>query len=331
MIWNCPQCAGELDASETELRCKDCAATYPVIAEIPDFRLGEAAWIDFADDRERALILEEIVDRDGLEAALVNVFRNSRKFSVEKSRFRSRQVFAGISKCEHHLDGWLSNLRREPVLEIGSGPGQLLAAAAARGMTIAGLDVSLEWLAFSKHWIRQLGAEPVLACGLAENLPIKTGSLQSVISMDVIEHVGDQHRYMTEIGRVLQPGGRFALVTPNRFSLSPEPHVGVWGVGYLPVKLQAPWVKLVSGQDYDYTRLLSKGEARRLVYRAIGIKAAIVFPQIPDEEIVLFSKYKAKLAGAYNRIVSARLFSPVMPFIGAFFQITGTKPRAVTN
>ncbi len=231
MFWCCPDCHGALKTEPDTLQCAVCEVRYPIIAGIPDFRSDDAAWIDFDEDRRRALALDEIVAEQGLEAALINVFRSSRGFSEKKSVFRSRQVLSGISKSEHQLDGWLSGLEEGSVLEIGSGPGQMVAAAAKRGFTLAGLDVSLEWLAFSRHWARSYGAEPVLACGMGEKLPVRNASVRSVISLDVIEHVGDQNAYVAEIGRVLEPGGRFHLVTPNRYSLSPEPDVGVWGVG----------------------------------------------------------------------------------------------------
>ena len=328
MLWCCPTCKGALEAQADMLGCTGCDATYPVVAGVPDFRASAPAWIDFDTDRERARKIDEIIRTDGLEAGVLDVFRTSRKFSEKKSQFRMKQVFAGVGKCERQLEGWLSGIVADPLLEIGSGPGQLVVAAARRGLDLTAIDVSMEWLMVSKHWAESHGGQPKLACAMAEQLPIRTDTIGSIISMDVIEHVGDRHAYMSEIGRVLRPGGQFALVTPNRFSMSPEPHVGVWGVGYLPVKWQAGWVKLVSGQGYDYNRLLSTGESRRLVRRATGMKARITFPAISNEEISLFPPFKAFLARLYNRVTGAAVFAPLMPFFGAYYRVTGTKPSS---
>ena len=62
---------------------------------------------------------------------------------------------------------------------------------------------------------------------------------------------------MEEVGRVLRSGSGVVLTTPNRFSLTPELHVFVWGVGWLPRRLQAGYVRWRSGKSYDHTRLFS--------------------------------------------------------------------------
>lgn len=298
-----------------------------MIGEIADLRIEAPTWIDFEEDRNKALAIDECVKADGLEAAILGVFRTSRKFSLEKSQFRVRQVFARIDKCSADLEGWLkpSVDVKGVVLEIGCGPGQLIAAAAQRDRKIAGVDVSLEWLMIAKHLIRQAGGEPILAAGVAEHLPLKANIVESIISLDVIEHIGDQSGYVGEIARVLAPGGQFALVTPNRFSLSPEPHVEVWGVGYLPERFQAKWVKIVSGKDYNFTRLLSVSQTKNLFIKHGDLSTDISFPPIAEADLVMFSNLKAKLAHFYNALITSPLIKPFLPFFGAYYRITGTK------
>ncbi len=283
------------------------------------------AWIDFDRDRDRALHIDALAREQGLSEAILDIFRTSRKFDEKKSRYRLKQVQSGIEKCSREMSGWLAPLTREPALDLGVGPGQFVAAAAREGRLMQGIDVSLEWLTIAKHWSRSLGVEPMLAGALAEHLPLKAGALGSVISYDVIEHVGDQKRYASEIGRVLAPGGTVAMVTPNRYSLSPEPHAHVWGVGYLPVQWQASWVKLMSGRDYAYCRLLSTGEIKRLFQREAGLELDVVFPPISREEIAQFPRLKTGLAHAYNGITQSVFARPVMPFVGAYYRASGTK------
>lgn len=328
LSWACPACHGELDANPDTLVCKECARGYPLVAEIPDFRVEAPAWIDFDHDRDRALHIDTVAREQGLSEAIIDIFRNSRKFDEKKSRYRLKQVLLGIEKCSREMSGWLAPLTRDPVLDLGVGPGQFVAAAAREGRVMQGIDVSLEWLMIAKHWSRSFGVEPMLAGALAEHLPLRAGALGSVISYDVIEHVGNQKRYASEIGRVLAPGGTVAMVTPNRYSLSPEPHAHVWGVGYLPVRWQAPWVKLMSGREYAYCRLLSTGEIRRLFRREAGLDLDVVFPPISPEEILQFSKLKTSMAHAYNNITQSALARPVMPLVGAYYRASGTKPKA---
>ena len=46
-------------------------------------------------------------------------------------------------------------------------------------------------------------------------LPFDDASFDVVVSMEVIEHLPDQLRFMNEIARILKPGGRAIITTPN--------------------------------------------------------------------------------------------------------------------
>jgi SAM-dependent methyltransferase len=54
-----------------------------------------------------------------------------------------------------------------------------------------------------------------------EDVPLDDATVDLVLSVEVLEHVGDVGRAIREIGRVLAPGGRAVLTTPcaNRWSL----------------------------------------------------------------------------------------------------------------
>lgn len=330
MFWKCPQCHGDLAAAPDSLACAACDRRYPVVAELPDFRLGRPAWIDFDRDRDRALAVDALIRAEGLEAGIANVFEISRRFDPAKIRFRTRQVLAGADKYDRQIEGWLAATRDRPLLEVGVGPGQMSVALARRGIAVHGIDVSMEWLVVAKHWLRQVGVEPQLATAMAEDLPVADGAVASYVSLDVIEHVGDQARYVREMARVLKPGGRYALVTPNRYSLAPEPHVGVWGVGYMPRPMQIAWVRRRTGTDYTFTRLLSTAETRRLFRNQAGLEPDLHFPPIAAEEIALFPPFKARLARIYNRISAGRAFGWIAPLTGTHYQITGSRPAAAS-
>src|SRR3989304_5032789 len=50
----------------------------------------------------------------------------------------------------------------------------------------------------------------------AERLPYASAAFDLVLSHEVLEHVPDDRRTVEEILRVLRPGGRLVLFTPNR-------------------------------------------------------------------------------------------------------------------
>ena len=58
--------------------------------------------------------------------------------------------------------------------------------------------------------------------------------------LDLLEHVAGQKDLIGEAHRVLAPRGVLFLATPNRWSLAPESHVKVWGLGFLPRAWRAP-------------------------------------------------------------------------------------------
>ena len=52
-------------------------------------------------------------------------------------------------------------------------------------------------------------------------LPLRPSTVDVVASLQVIEHLWDQPGFLAECARVLRPGGRLLLTTPNRLTFSP--------------------------------------------------------------------------------------------------------------
>ena len=327
MIWKCPRCRGGLHEEAAAVRCAACAAAFPVFDGIPDLRIPGASWIDF--DAERAYartLLREMKDAPP-EAWIRRVFADQRPGDDVRTELRTRQALAGPRRLEGELAGWL----RAAVagtglfLDIGCGAGTLLAGAAREGRRGIGVDVSIVWLLVAARLVRAFGGEPILAAACAEALPLADGAVTGVISLDVIEHVADPRVYLREIDRVLAPGGSVALSTPNRFSLAAEPHVFVWGVGWLPRRWQKAYVRWRSGKPYEFVRLLSHRELRVLLRSNTRLDAEIFAPPIPEEEVARFSRRRALLAAAYNRIVSRRGWQSLCLRVGPFLRIVGRK------
>ncbi len=63
------------------------------------------------------------------------------------------------------------------------------------------------------------GMRGVLADACAP-LPFRTGSFDALVCMEGIEHFEDQTGFLRECARVLKPGGRLVLTTPNVLHLS---------------------------------------------------------------------------------------------------------------
>lgn len=149
--------------------------------------------------------------------------------------------------------------------------------------------------------------------------------MHAVISLDVIEHVADRQVFLREIDRVTRVGGRLALATPNRFSLAAEPHVSVWGVGWIPRRWQATFVRWRSGKSYAYTCLLSTWEAARMLRRNTTFSFRILLPEVSEEEIRHFPRYRQALARLYNRLIERSVLRRFFLAVGPFFRVVGVR------
>jgi SAM-dependent methyltransferase/uncharacterized protein YbaR (Trm112 family) len=331
-IWRCPLCRCQLDERADRLVCVSCAATYPVFGGIPDLRVNLPHWIDIETDRRKASRLLDLVPVLTLPDLVAECFRQ-RGWSEADVQRRTRQTLDEAGRYERELDDWLvvPTTGALPFLDLGCGAGGLLAAAAARSRPGFGLDVSLEWLVVARQLIRERGSMPVLAAALGEALPLADGSVGGVVSLDVIEHVDDQGKYLSEIDRTLAPGSVCALATPNRYSLSAEPHVSIWGVGWLPRAWQQAYVRRRSGKSYAYCRLLGLLELQRLLRTFTGLAPRILLGIIPPEEIAHFRPSKTIAARIYNWLVTLRAARAVLLLVCPFFRVLARKGDIATR
>jgi SAM-dependent methyltransferase len=205
------------------------------------------------------------------------------------------------------------------LLDLGCGTGGLLAAAGRRFSLVAGVDVAFRWLLVGRLRLREAGVDAALICANAEYLPFAPARAGCVTANDLLEHVADPAAVLAECRRVTASGGHCYLSTNNRYSLAPEPHVQVWGVGFLARGLQARYVQAARGHSYRNLGLLSGTELRRFAERA-GLACGGIEPA------PLFARHLGgsleRLAGVYN---SVRLTPLLRPFLG----LVGPRVQAV--
>jgi ubiquinone/menaquinone biosynthesis C-methylase UbiE len=107
------------------------------------------------------------------------------------------------------------------VLDLGCGEGNLTALLAGAGGRTLGVDVAEAALRRARRRHPQLSFELVPIDG---PLPLRDGTFDLVWASEVIEHVADTARWLSEIRRVLVPGGRLLLTTPNHGRLALTMH-----------------------------------------------------------------------------------------------------------
>jgi len=89
------------------------------------------------------------------------------------------------------------------ILDVGAGEGALVERYRGRGWDILGVDSAYE--------------SPNVRRADLLSLPFDCGAFDTALCLDVLEHVGllDQPRALSEIARVLKPGGGLLLSVPN--------------------------------------------------------------------------------------------------------------------
>lgn len=103
-------------------------------------------------------------------------------------------------------------VQEKRVLDIACGEGYGAAALQKAGaIHVIGVDVSE--LACS-HVRSKYGLDARV--GSAEQIPLSNGSVDIVVSFETIEHVSNPGRFLDECARVLAPGGRLIISTPDR-------------------------------------------------------------------------------------------------------------------
>lgn len=306
-------------------RCEPCQRSYPLVLGIPDFRVFPDSYIDCEDDYEKAAYLfEQSRSLDFTETVRL-YWKITPTVSEDRAERFIRHSFALVDKgiadlkmIEKVSD---SRLGSQSVLEIGCGTGGFLVAASRRFRQVVGYDIAFRWLIVARKRLEEAGLQIPLVCGCAEYMPFREDGFDLIVAEDVIEHVKDQEATLNECRRVVNDNGLVFLATPNRFSLTPEPHVRVWGVGFLPRRWMDPYVRIVKGIRYQHLRVVSFPELKRLLRKTSFQDHQIVLPSIPEEEIRNFSAFEKVQVAVYELVRKTPVLRLTLYLFGPFFHI----------
>jgi arsenite methyltransferase len=141
------------------------------------------------------------------------------------------ESFAGVG---YHL-GLAALAPGERVLDMGSGSGMdafLASLAVSPGGQVIGIDMTEEQLVKARRLAACEGFPDMrFEKGYIEQAPVETASVDVVISNGVINLCADKQAVLTEIARVLKPGGRMAIsdiVTENQLTEAIVCDVNLW-------------------------------------------------------------------------------------------------------
>jgi 2-polyprenyl-6-hydroxyphenyl methylase/3-demethylubiquinone-9 3-methyltransferase len=139
-----------------------------------------------------------------------------------------------VNPCRfpYYLNTYTKTLGRsaqgKTALDIGCGGGILAEEFAAAGFKVTGIDPSENSLQTARSHAQLSGLEIDYQKGNGEELAFKDNSFDVVYCCDVLEHVRDLPKCISEISRVLKPGGVFFYDTFNRNLLSKLIVIKMW-------------------------------------------------------------------------------------------------------
>lgn len=128
---------------------------------------------------------------------------------------RGRQGFFEYFDKQYRFDyvlEMISSLKCGRVLDIGCGAGQLLPHLVKTGHQVDAIDISEKMVELSQR----LCPKAVVKVGDCEKLDYYDRSFDLVVAMGVLEYLPDEYQMMSEVARVLKPGGTFILTIRNR-------------------------------------------------------------------------------------------------------------------
>jgi 2-polyprenyl-3-methyl-5-hydroxy-6-metoxy-1,4-benzoquinol methylase len=160
----------------------------------------------------------------------------------------------------------VANLR---ILDVGFGMGGTTLALLARGARV----VAVEFNPQKSLRLKSLAVAQKNGCvlaGGAEHLNFKTNRFDWVIFQDVLEHLPHPQTALAEARRVLKPGGRLYISTPNRWSLLwiADPH---WNLPLVAALFSLPKLQRWLRQNHFHFRFVNRAVAQRLFVQPTAV------------------------------------------------------------
>lgn len=143
-----------------------------------------------------------------------------------------------------------------PILDLGSGRGDLLCAGLAQGFDLWGIDTEQHRLKRFKQQLdaRNLPSNWIDRCVVYDGLimPFDAGHFQALVSWYVLEHVDTIETVMREAARVIGPGGMMVFRAQDA-RRSFDGHCNIPWPPFLPHALYRPWLEVFGKLDrLDY-------------------------------------------------------------------------------
>jgi len=204
-FYACPACKQDLEPVRDGLSCRVCARTYPILAGIPDFILG-----NLEESRNRSLRVVGNWDSRPLfnfmastyescvYPAVCNLWGGWHSTSLKQL---AHDVFDIVGSC----DGI--------ILDVACGPGTYGRRVASESRTVIGIDICMSMMRRGVHYVEK-GHIPNMhfARAAVETLPFRARLFDAAICAGSLNHFSDVPLALREINRTMKAGAPLAVM-----------------------------------------------------------------------------------------------------------------------
>jgi len=172
---------------------------------------------------------------------------------------RQRKAKTMICVLKDALDNPLNSLS---VLNVGGSAGIIDEYLSRYFHQVTGVDIDEKAILYAKENFQKDNL--IFEIGDAMDMKYEKNSFDVVVCSQVYEHVPDANTLMSEIFRVLKPGGTVYFAAGNRIMLN-EPHYNLPFLSLLPRPLSHLYVKMSGKGDYYHEKHFTYWGLNRLV------------------------------------------------------------------
>ena len=150
------------------------------------------------------------------------------------------------------LDWFFIPEKGEKILDVGCGSGVFASRMAELGAEVTAVDSNEKVIDYGRENFERAGLE--FRLGLLDELGLADASCDGAVCLEVVEHVFPEQveRLLADLRRIVRPGGRLLMTTPN--------YRGLWPA--------VEWATDVFGRRYRRDLALREGRHINLYHRA---------------------------------------------------------------
>lgn len=216
---------------------------------------------------------------------------------LEKKYYSDKPGWVNGTTRLHELIAWASKSGQTVALEVGPGPQNKTTTFMAEHVArLDGLDI--DELACTNPALANLAIYD------GEEFPIESESYDLVVADYVMEHVEHPKIVLSEISRVLKPGGHFIFRTPNLY------HYVALFARFTPHRMHVALANPMRGRTDEaepyptFYRFNTRRRVRKITKQA-GLQEIELRLQELQPSYLMFNPWAFRLGVLYERIVNS--------------------------